>query len=236
MVRLRRIGDVVPEDACVVEDARLDPLLPLVIVFGAPPPPLGDDPLVDFDDAVRQQAAVALRLVEPGVIERLQETESVGRVQSPLWDVVQMDVVVVAPGLVHLPEVEVAPAIGFGVEVDQLVRGASEECGHGGGQHARSVPSRHLVTDRPPARWRGVIGGAAGEQCGYGEPSVEHRASPGCARSESCWRYVSAPSCVRSARRSPWPSSRLWPGKYWKMLSSSATGRTENESRRRCGA
>ena len=195
---LRGVGHVVPKDARVVDDALLDPRTPEGILLDPPTPPPADDPLVQLDDPERQKARVAFRPLDPRLVQHSQEYEPVGRVKDTRGHILEVDVVVVREGLVHLPLFPHPPAIRLGVQVHQLRARAAEEGGHLGRQRRSCGPSSHFMAHESPGRGR----------CRQGQPTHRQRRQEQRPRRQStgCWSYRRhrrarpIPRCRRPAR------------------------------------
>ncbi len=114
VVGIGGVGHVVPEDSGVVEDARLDPGTTLWTPFAAPEAPFRHQPLVKLHDTEGQDADVTLGALVPGLVQPPQEREAVGSLEGSGGDALEVDVVVVSPGLVHLGAIPIPPPVGLG--------------------------------------------------------------------------------------------------------------------------
>jgi hypothetical protein len=103
-----------------------------------------------FHDAEGKEADVSLGALDTGVVQGPQEGEPVPFLERSVRNALQVDVVAVAPRLVHLAELPLPPPVGLGIEVDQLVGGLEEEVRHLSRKRFGGRPRCHLVPLRSP--------------------------------------------------------------------------------------
>ena len=149
---LGEVGDEVPQDPGIVHDPLLEPAPHLRILLAPPPGEAGLEALVELERGEGREAHGHLGILHARLQETLEEVPPVGALLQDhrVGDVLQVDVVVVAPRLVHFPVAPVSPPVGLGVEPGELVLRLEEEGRHPLGEGLHGGPGRHFVAHAPP--------------------------------------------------------------------------------------
>ncbi len=150
MVRVRGVRDVVAEDPRIVNDPPLNPRAALTVRFRPPSRKAAVEPLVELKDPKREEPDFHVRTRDLLRVECLKEGPAVGRTPRPGGHPLQVDVVIVAKGLAHLRAILLPPAIGLGVQIDELLPLIPEESWHLGRKEGRRRLGCDSVAVHPP--------------------------------------------------------------------------------------
>ena len=91
----------------------------------------GGEPLIQLENPEGKEAHVLLGSIDLGLKKRLDELEAIRCIEGSGGDVLQIDVVVILPGFIHLFQLAVPPSVGLGAQIFQLSSGLPEKSRHG---------------------------------------------------------------------------------------------------------
>src|SRR5262245_15519277 len=153
VMRVGRVADVVAQDARVVDNSLLDPFTLVRVALGSPQAELDAKALKQFERTERDETNI--RRPSPGFDQFGCELVAVDGVEGGGRNEFEVDKVVGRVSriqrLVQIGFDAVAPAVGFRIEIAELIDRIAKKFRHLFWKFHRGGAARHLMPVRPPA-------------------------------------------------------------------------------------